>query len=246
MRIFDGGQTLTSPRYVSHRGFPPLAPENSLPGFRYAGLLRQWAVETDVHVTKDGQLVCCHNESVEAMYHGEGLIREMTWGELSRLRLKTGNRLECFQEEELRMPLFSEYLELCRRYGCVPFIEMKTEDGERLIRAIRSAGFEDDEVVVSSSCLDWLKSARKAAPGLFLHHIFSDWESLFKLAALGNAGLSWKVDEPSLCPPELIEKAHGAGLKVCLRAADSLEAVRSMLDLGLDYLPTNRMHSLLP
>jgi len=36
-------------RYISHRGFMPLAPENSLAGFEYAGLLSQWAIETDVY-----------------------------------------------------------------------------------------------------------------------------------------------------------------------------------------------------
>ena len=40
--------------YVSHRGFRPLAPDNSLPSFEYAGLLRQWAIETDVQRT-DGK-----------------------------------------------------------------------------------------------------------------------------------------------------------------------------------------------
>ena len=34
-----------------------------------------------------------------------------------------------------------------------------------------------------------------------------------------------------------------AGVKVCLRAADSVEAVRHMLSLGLDYLPSNCMHN---
>ena len=27
--------------YISHRGFRPLAPDNSLPGFEYAGILKQ-------------------------------------------------------------------------------------------------------------------------------------------------------------------------------------------------------------
>ena len=109
-KLFDTPQTFAHPRYVSHRGFQPLAPENSLPSFTYAGRLGQWAIETDVHLTRDGELVCCHNATVEKMYDGEGAIADMTWAELSRLRLKCGNRLDCLSDEEKRMPLFSEYL----------------------------------------------------------------------------------------------------------------------------------------
>jgi len=48
MKIFNTQNN----RYISHRGFTPLAPENSLPSFYYAGLLGQWAIETDVHIMK--------------------------------------------------------------------------------------------------------------------------------------------------------------------------------------------------
>lgn len=239
--MFDQPQTIEKIRYVSHRGFTPLAPENSLPAFAYAGMLGQWAIETDVHLSRDGVPVCCHDENTKAMFGDEGLIREMSWHELSCLRLATGNRLECFPREQLRMPLFSEYLSLCRRYGCVPFIELKTGDVDRVLRAVREAGFGEDEAVMSSTHFPWLEDVRKAAPGMFIHHIFSDEIRMRKMEKMGNAGLSLKVDDPLARSVEWIEKAHKAGLRVCLRAADSLQAVRVMLDLGLDYLPTNRM-----
>lgn len=242
MEILNRNQTPDRPRYISHRGFTPLAPENSLPAFSYAGLLGQWAIETDVRVTRDGMLVCCHNAGVEAMYGEPGLIREMRLQALSRLRIRTGSRVECFPEEALRMPLFAQYLAICRRYGCVPFIELKTGDAERVVRAVRDAGFCDEEVVMSASCLAWLEETRAVAPGMFLHHIFGNEAGLQRLSAMGNAGMSWKVDDPLARPVALVQMAHEAGIRVCLRAADSLEAVRVMLGLGLDYLPTNRMH----
>ena len=77
-KLFDVAQTARYPRFVSHRGFQPLAPANSLPSFEYAGLLRQWAIETDVHMTKDGHLVCIHNKTVDATFNGTGAVAEMT------------------------------------------------------------------------------------------------------------------------------------------------------------------------
>ena len=81
-------------RYISHRGFTPMAPENSLPAFFYAGLLSQWAIETDVRVTRDDILVCSHDSELSRMFGQDGCIEEMTWRDLSKIRFFRGNRLE--------------------------------------------------------------------------------------------------------------------------------------------------------
>lgn len=243
--LFDAAQTFDTVRYVSHRGFMPLAPENSLPSFEYAAYLKQWAIETDVHMTRDGVLVCCHNATVDAMFDGTGAILDMTWDELKRLRFKTGNRLGCLTEEKNRMPLFDEYLHICKQAGCVPFIELKTGDVKPVLDAVAAAGFEDGEVVMSTSKLDWLKETRKYNKNMFLHWIFAKEEGVDELAALGNAGLSWNIPNSWECPKEKIDQTHALGLKVCLRAGDTVEVVRHMLDLGLDYIPSNCMHNAL-
>ncbi|HIT74328.1 MAG TPA: hypothetical protein IAA98_01930 [Candidatus Avipropionibacterium avicola] len=230
------------PRFVSHRGYRPLAPDNSLPGFVHAGRLGQWAIETDVHVSRDGVPVCCHDATVDATYDGEGRIDEMTWAELSRLRLRTGNRVECLDDDERRMPLFTEYLAICRASGSVPFIELKMPEVEPVLRAAREVGVGAEEMVMSSFELPWLEAARALTPGLFLHHIFCDDAAQERLASLGHAGLSWNVKDPTDLSPEPVAQAHAMGLKVCLRSVDSLEQVQQILALGLDYVPTNTMH----
>lgn len=241
--LLDLPQQENRVRYISHRGFQPLAPANSLASFRYAGLLGQWAIETDVHETKDGVLVCCHDARVDALFDGEGAIRDMTWKELSRLRMKTGNRLACLREEEKRMPLFSEYLQICRQFGSIPFIETKMENVRKIIAETKKNGFSEEEAIMSTAHLDWLIETRKIARGMFVHWIFGTEERLEELARLGNAGMSWNYTDPFASPVEKIRLSREAGVKVCLRAADSLEAVRHMLSLGLDYLPSNCMHN---
>lgn len=244
-KLFDTPQTAQYPRFVSHRGFQPLAPANSLPGFEYSGLLRQWGIETDVHMTKDGHLVCCHNKTVDATFNGTGAIAEMTLAECRALRMNVGNRLDCLRDDQKVMPLFSEYLAICKKYGSVPFLELKTPDSEAVMREVEASGIGAEGVVVSSCWFDYLKLARKASPNAFIHLIFAKEEEMEELASMGNAGLSWRIDDPFARPVELIQKAKDAGLKVCLRAADSVEAVRIMLELGLDYLPSNCMHAAL-
>lgn len=235
-----------APRFVSHRGYTPLAPENSLPGFAYAGLLKQWAIETDVHLTRDGVLVCCHDETVDAMYDGTGAIADLTWAELSGLRLRSGSRLDCFAEDELRMPLFSDYLQICHAFGSVPFIELKAPVGERVMDAVRQSGLGENRVVVSAFELSWLIQSRDAAPEVFLHHIFSDEPAMHRLADLGNAGVSWNIRDPAELTAAEVRDVHELGLRMCLRAADSRGVVAQMQELGLDYVPTNTMHGVNP
>ncbi len=140
------------------------------------------------------------------------------------------------------MPLFSEYLAICKRYGCVPFIELKTMDGARVAEAVRAAGIADDEVVMSACGLERLRPVRDVSKEMYIHLIFAKEEEVDDLAALGNAGLAWNIPDSFACPPEKVAEAHARGLRICLRAGDSVDTVRHMLDLGLDYIPTNCMH----
>lgn len=243
MDLFSRPQSNAYVRYISHRGFQPLAPANSLPSFAYAGALHQWAIETDVHETRDGVLVCCHDARVDALFDGEGAIREMTWAELSRLRMNKGNRLNCLKDEQKRMPLFSEYLSICRHFGSIPFIETKVDQVDKIIHAVHEAGLSDEEVVMSTASLDRLIETRKISKNMFVHWIFGTEDRLEELARLGNAGMSWNYTDPLASPVEKIHLSKEAGVKVCLRAADSVEAVDHMLSLGLDYLPSNCMHN---
>lgn len=249
--VDDARQTMVSslfagrsvgPLYVSHRGFQPLAPENSIPAFAYAGLFGQWAVETDVRMTRDGVLVCCHDASIDSMYDASGEISGMTWSELSSVRVARGNRRECFLDEELRMPRFDEYLEICRRHGSVPFIELKVPVADRVMAEVERAGFGEEDVVVSATDMDWLEAARASAPHVFLHHIFGSFESAEHLASLGEAGLSFNVPDPTLISRSDVDRVHAMGVRLCLRAGDSRDSVVTMQELGVDYIPTNTMH----
>ena len=39
-------------------------------------------IETDVHKTKDGVLVLCHDEKINRTSNGKGYIKDMTYDEL--------------------------------------------------------------------------------------------------------------------------------------------------------------------
>ena len=223
-------------RLIAHRGYAIHAPQNSAEAFEAAGRLGFWAIETDVRRTLDGVLVCCHDATVDSMFCGSGEISALPWDALRSLTFREDKKNGSLREEG--MPLFRTYLSICKAHGAVPFIELKTMDTEAVLAETRQF-FDDGELVISSSRMEHLRLARRLSPAVFLHHIFSDESSIRELAGMGPAGCSLNQPDLNAFDPAWVGRVHAHGLQLCLRAGDTPDAVRRMVALGLDYVPTN-------
>lgn len=69
---------------VAHRGLLRHAPENTLANFR-ACLELRLGFEFDVQRTKDGVLVCLHDETVDRTTNGTGAVADLTWNDVRTL-----------------------------------------------------------------------------------------------------------------------------------------------------------------
>ncbi len=77
---------LKAPLHIAHRGGALLWPENTIFAFeRAVRECRTDMIETDVHVSADGEVVIAHDPTVERCTDGTGAIAKMTWAELSKL-----------------------------------------------------------------------------------------------------------------------------------------------------------------
>lgn len=86
-----------------HRGFhDEESPENSLSAFRKAAE-KGLGVELDVQPTKDGKIVVFHDGNLKRVCGVDKVLSDLTFEELSQLRLK---------DTDERIPLFSEVLEV--------------------------------------------------------------------------------------------------------------------------------------
>ncbi|GAB3276950.1 hypothetical protein GCM10027347_50700 [Larkinella harenae] len=96
----------------AHRGCIDTHPENTLPAFRRAIELGAQMIEFDVQLTKDGQLVIMHDETVDRTTNGHGKVSELTLGELRQL--DAGVRKDA-QFAGTRIPTFEETLAIMPR-----------------------------------------------------------------------------------------------------------------------------------
>ena len=193
-----------------------------------------------MRLSKDGVLVCAHDDDLVRMFGVERKVADMTFAELRELVPVKGKGLKAWPKEVLRIPTFSEYLNVCERYDKVPFIETKGDVSvvKPVLDEVRRRGLSK-VAVLSAVSFDHIREARRLDKEIFVHHIFSKPELLEELASLGNAGLSYNYKDPATVPDGLVGRVHEKGVKMCLRAGDTPEAVEKMVALGLDYIPTN-------
>ena len=96
---------------AAHRGWSEKYPENTLEAFKAAIELGVDQLETDIRLTKDGELVIIHDESVDRTTNGSGKVKELTLEELKSLDagVKKGEEfIGC------RIPTFMEFMELIK------------------------------------------------------------------------------------------------------------------------------------
>jgi glycerophosphoryl diester phosphodiesterase len=99
-------------RVVAHWGLLRNAPENTLASFRACLELRV-GFEFDVQRTKDGHLVCIHDDTVDQTTDGSGAVAELTLAEIRQLDAG------CWFDPKFageKMPTVKEVLKLVAAY----------------------------------------------------------------------------------------------------------------------------------
>lgn len=77
-------------RYIAHRGLHNIdegIPENSMKAFEKA-VEMGYPIELDIHLTRDGRIVVFHDDNLKRMTGVDKKINELTYEELSKLRLQ--------------------------------------------------------------------------------------------------------------------------------------------------------------
>jgi glycerophosphoryl diester phosphodiesterase len=81
----------SAPIILGHRGGRAEQDENTLSAFQNAWNAGIHSFETDIHLTKDGNLVISHDSELKKMYDYDGTIENMTSDELLKLKTKAGH-----------------------------------------------------------------------------------------------------------------------------------------------------------
>jgi glycerophosphoryl diester phosphodiesterase len=234
------------PFIVAHRGASHDAPENTLPAFQLAWKQGADAIEGDFHLTRDGRIVCIHDNDTARVTDTKRVVKDSTLEELQAL-----DAGEWFKPEwkGTRLPTFAEVAATVPE-GRKFYIEVKCgpEIVPALLRGILESGLDASQIVVISFNSNVIRELKKHAPGFKACWLSSFEKSspldpgtaevLATLRDIKADGFSSKADER--LDPGYINAIRAAGFEYHCWTVDDPKVARRFLGLGAGSITTNR------
>ncbi len=227
-------------KIIAHRGFSSRAPENTMAAFATALEFGVDGLELDVHLSKDGQVVICHDEAVNRTTNGQGLIKDLTWDELQQL--DAGSWFDGRFKGE-RIPLLASLLELIRTSDVLINIELKTNVfaylgiEEQVIELLTKFGMVERCIISSFNHFSLLRVAEIRPEiktgALYMANLYQPWEYGKKIKAAALHPRHFSVT------PELVRMARQNGLLVNPWTVDDPIHMQRMYLAGVDSIITN-------
>ena len=237
--IGQQGRTAKGIVCYAHRGARAHAPENTLAAFTLAFELGAEGIECDVQRSRDGRLVIIHDGTVDRTTDGTGPVAEQCFEELRALN--AGVR---FHRRQM-IPTLDEVLELVARRGGELNLEIKGESVEEALAtaevvepALRA--LEDEQrgrVLVSSFAHPVVALLKSRLPWLRVALLYGgEWGGQDLIAPAKTLGAEAIHPATKLVKPELIQRAHEAGLRVNVWTANRRGVIRRLIAWGVDGL----------
>lgn len=106
---------------ICHRGASELAQENTLEAFRATFELGGDGNEIDIRATRDGVLVCFHDDMLDRHLEAYGDVADWPWEHLQGFRFRNPGRFG----DQCRIPTLAEVFGLHRRYAGLMHLDIK-------------------------------------------------------------------------------------------------------------------------
>ncbi len=238
------------PLVAAHRGGALLWPENSLLAYRNALALGVDYLETDVHLTADGEIVILHDPTLERTTTGRGAVRASSLAALAEVRLKAADGTVTGE----RIPMLSELLDLLAPSSARLLLEIKAGAGreaypgieDKALALVKGRGLLD-RVVVMAFDDDTVRRVRAIEPGvrttLLVGRARGGRARVWPTEAVQWATEAGATDlgiDYRLVDAGLVTAARAAGLRVAAWTVNEEADIRRVLDLGVDLVISDR------
>lgn len=236
-----------APLAIAHRGGAKvsgnLGLENSLSAFRRAVDLGYTYLETDVHASRDGVVFAFHDESLDRVTDGSGLVRERTADEVRSARI---DGREPVPELDTLFEAFPE-----ARFN----IDIKSDAAVEPTLAVVRAHSAYHRVCIASFSDARLRRVREhewpvatsASPAEVARLRLAPLRRAWSVAALRGADC---VQVPltrfgvKVVTPGFVRRAHASGLQIHVWTIDDEQTMATLLDMGVDGIVTDRPDTL--
>ena len=242
---------LTSPavEIVGHRGASYDAPENTLASFKLAYEQGADAAEGDFYLSKDGKIVCVHDDTMKKTAGINKKVVDCTLAELQQMDVGSWKDKKFAAE---RVPTLLQAL------ATVPaekkfLIEVKCgpEIVPQLQKDISASGLDADQLVIIAFDADVIAAARKAMPEIkalwltswkaktFGGYSPSQTEVMATLKKINASGLDAKA-MPEVLTQDFANDLAAAGFELHCWTVNDVKLAQQMIDAGVQSVTTDR------
>ncbi|NCC64242.1 MAG: glycerophosphodiester phosphodiesterase [Spirochaetia bacterium] len=231
---------MNKPLLFGHRGCPLEYPENTLPSFAACLNSSIDGIELDVQLTKDGQLVVFHDDTLMRIASIDEKISSLDYRTLKQIDVGEGQKI----------PLLDEVFTLCND-NILYDIEIKAKDmadhqlEQKLYQTIMKFGLSKNCIISSFNPVNLLRFKHVCKNSMKTAVIYSIDASVPKLL---RKGFARHLVQPSYLKPEdaQAEKALTYEYPVVAWTVDTIERAEQLLAQGVRGLISNNPKLLKP
>ena len=224
---------------LAHRGASGYAPENTMPAFEKAIEMGADGFELDVQMTKDGEIVVIHDETIDRTSDGKGWVKDYTLEELRKFNYNRTHK----EYEHADIPTMREVFELVKPTNLVINIEIKTgvvfyPIEEKLLALTKEYGMED-RVFYSSFNHYTVKKIHELDPSTEVGFLYGDGPIDMPQYGEKHGVNALHPALYNLQYPGFVEECKKRGLKLHVWTVNEEKYVKMCMDAGTDSVITN-------
>ena len=224
----------------AHRGFSSKYPENTLLAFEKAIEVGVDGMEFDVQLTKDGEIVIIHDETIDRTSNGSGLVKVFTYEVLLQYDFSasfTG------QFGYIKIPLLREYFDLVKDTEIISNIELKNsvydyEDLEEKVYELIVEYGLDKKVIISSFNHESIIKMKKIDSEIKCGFLSDCW--MIEPGKYTKAyGMECFHPAAYYLTEEKVKAIHNEGIEVNVWLGKELMDYKKLIDMEIDVLISN-------
>ncbi|ABS24073.1 glycerophosphodiester phosphodiesterase [Bacillus cytotoxicus] len=231
---------MKKPLIFAHRGAKGSHPENTMIAFKEAERIGADGIELDIHLSKDGELVVIHDETVDRTTNGVGLVSEQTVAELQSLDAGS-HKHPSFHEAKI--PTLREVLIWLSTTKLQLNIELKTDvihypNIERKVVDLVREYHLSNKIIFSSFHHDSISLLAEIAPEIPRALLYDE-------PMLDPVGEARKREATGLHPnfklltKEFVQMAQKQGFIFRPYTINEEQDLQTMIDYGVDVIITD-------
>ncbi|MED1864752.1 glycerophosphodiester phosphodiesterase [Fictibacillus nanhaiensis] len=236
---------------VAHRGASGYAPEHTITSYKMGEKMHGDYIEVDLQMTKDGELIAMHDETLDRTTNGTGQVKDYTLEEIKQLDAGSWFNEKYPEQakakyEGLQVPTLEEVFQTFGKNANY-YIETKSPEvypgmEQKLLDVVNDYGINKDKLLVQSFSSESLLKMNEIDPSVKLVQLLeyttpaelTDAEvQSIKHYAMGIGPNSDMIDR------EYVQKAVHNGLEIHPYTVNEKEEMQKLIDWGVTGMFTN-------